>query len=98
MSTPVITNFWLTLLILVCVHTAVCFAADRVFTLRYTAPPNAAPVETTTPDQKARGEKSFTILMSRIERPVTIIFYTLAGYVGLLAAAAWGVFRWMQSQ
>lgn len=97
MNTPIIKNFWLTLLVLVFVHTAVCFAADRLFTSRYTAPPDAAPVETTTPEQMARGEASFTMVTARIERPFSVIFYTFAGYIGLLAAAAWALFTRMES-
>ena len=97
MSTPIIKNFWLTLLVLLCAHTAVCFAADRLFTSRYTAPPDAAPVETTTPEEKARGVTSFTMVTRRIERPFSVVFYTLAGYIGLLAAAVWALFTRMQS-
>jgi hypothetical protein len=97
MSTPIVKNFWLTLLVLLCVHTAVCFAADRLFTSRYTAPPDATSVETTTPEQRARGEASFTMVKGRTERPVSVIFYAFAGYVGLLAAAAWALFTRMQN-
>ena len=97
MSTPIIKNFWLTLLVLLCVHTAVCFAADRLFTSRYTAPPDAAPAETTTAEDRARGVTSFTMVTSRIERPFTVVFYTLAGYIGLLAAGAWALFTRIQS-
>lgn len=97
MNVPVIKNFWLTLLILLCVHTAVCLVADRLFTSRYTAPPDAAPVETTTPEQKARGVTSFTMITRHIERPFSVIFYTVAGYIGLLAAAGWGLFSLIRS-
>ena len=72
MSQPIINNFWITLLVLLCVHTAVCFVADRMFTSRYTAPPGAAPMETTTPEQKVGGEASFTMVTHRVERPVSL--------------------------
>ena len=49
------------------------------------------------PEEKARGVTSFTMVTRRIERPFSVVFYTLAGYIGLLAAAAWALFTRMQS-
>ena len=98
MSTSLIKNFWFSLLVLLCVHTAICFVADRIFTERYKAPPGTAPIETTTPEQRARGVTSFTFLTVQIKRPFSIIFYAFAGYVGLLAAAAWVGFTSIQNR
>jgi len=92
------TRFWLTLLILILVHTAVCFGADRLFATRHVAPPGAAPVETTTPEQAARGERVFTSVTGRIERPAALVFYAIGGYIGLLVAAVWAVFTLIRSQ
>jgi len=97
MSQPIIKNFWITLLVLLCVHTVVCFVADRMFTSRYTAPPGAEPIKTTTPEQKARGEASYIMVTHIVERPASLVFYTIAGYAGLLAAAAWAVFHSLRS-
>ena len=91
------TKFWLTLLVLLLVHTAVCFGADRIFATRYVAPPGTPPVETTTPEQQASGERVFVSVTHRIERPAALVFYAIGGYIGLLAAAAWGVFTLIRS-
>lgn len=85
------TKFWLTFMVLLLVHTAVCFGADRIFTARYVAPTSAVPVETTTPEQAARGERVFTSIIGRTERPAVLVFYAIGGYVGLLSAAVWGL-------
>jgi hypothetical protein len=91
------TKFWLTIAVLLLVHTVVCFGADRIFTTRHVAPPGAAPIETTTPEQQARGERVFVSITVRVERPFALVFYAIGGYVGLLTAATWGVFTFMRS-
>jgi hypothetical protein len=93
MSTPIVKNVWLSLLVLVCIHTAVCIIADRVFTTRYTAPPGTSFEEITTPEQRARGQAVFTKMTHSTTRPISLIFYAIAGYVGLIAAAMWVLFH-----
>jgi len=92
------TKFWLTLVVLLLVHTLVCFGADRLFVTRYAAPPGVAPVETTSPEQLASGERVFVSVAGRIERPAALFLYAIAGYICLLAAVAWGVFTLVRNQ
>ena len=51
----------------------------------------------TTPEQQASGERVFVSVTHRIERPAALVFYAIGGYIGLLAAAAWGVFTFIRS-
>jgi hypothetical protein len=57
------------------------------------------PLETTTPEQEARGEKSFelrkqTQLMSSV--PIPVLCYVWAGYAGLGLAAVIGFVAWLR--
>ena len=98
MNVPVIRNVWVALLLLFCVHTAVCVIADRLLSTRYTASPDTGSIETTTQEQRARGEHTFVMVTHRVARPISLVFYAIAGYTALLAAALWLVFALFQNR
>jgi hypothetical protein len=74
------------------VHTVVSFAAYQFLTPTklLSASTDPTPVDTTTPEQRARGESSFR-LRSDVKTyskavPTPVIFYMVSGYAGLAAA------------
>lgn len=81
--------------VLVIAHTAVSFGAyrwlTRVSDFTPLPPELIGQPETTTPEQRARGERSFfspdTIILKRFV-PMPVLFYAWAGYLALIAALA----------
>ena len=96
-SCPVLLAF----IVLLMVHTAVSYG-----TCRWMAKPTLLwetgkqpPVETTTPKQEARGEKSFEFrkkaqLFSSV--PIPVLCYAFTGYAGLGLAAIWEFVVWFR--
>lgn len=79
-------------IVLLAVHTVVSFAAYRLLTTKTSAalPFDSTPVDTTIPEQRARGESSFQIVTAREQVDVTIPWsvrlYVVFGYAGLVVA------------
>ncbi len=78
--------------VLLVVHSLVSFAAYRFLTTktRTPVPVDSTPVETTTADQRARGESSFRIMTGQEvvthEIPYSVKLYVIFGYVALAVA------------
>lgn len=78
--------------VLLVIHTLVSFAAFRFLTTttRTPVPVDSTPVETTTAEQRARGESTFQIISGReqvvISVPWSVRLYVLFGYVALAVA------------
>ena len=91
----------LALIVLLFIHTAVSYGACRWMshpTLVWEKN-NQSPIETTTPDQQARGEKSFIIGSThRLFSPVSIpvLCYIGAGYAGLGLAVIIALAGWLR--
>ena len=79
-------------IVLLVVHSFVSFCAYRFLTTttRKPLPFDSTSVETTTPDQRTRGESSFQRVSSREEvvfvLPVSVRLYVVFGYAGLAVA------------
>src|SRR6185436_11579157 len=77
------------LAVLLLVHSLFSIAAYRFFstTTRTPLPVNSATVETTTPEQRARGEASFRIVTGAeqvtVAVPRWVMLYVVVGYVVL---------------
>ena len=89
-------RFLITLAVLALVHSIVSFCAYRFLTKTVVkSSSESPPAETTTPDQRGRGESTFTLTHTEIvERavPTPIIFYTWFGYCGLAASALYALY------
>jgi hypothetical protein len=80
--------------VLLVVHSLVSFAAYQFLTTktRTPLPVDSTPVETTTAEQRARGESSFKMVTGReqvvIAVPWSVRLYVIFGYVALAVAFA----------
>jgi hypothetical protein len=88
--------FFIALVTLALVHSAVSFGAYRFLT-RTTVEllPGPPPVETTTPNQRASGQSSFTLSSTELVRraiPTPVVFYMWFGYIGLAASALYALY------
>lgn len=89
-------QFFIALVALALVHSAVSICAFR-FLAKTTVESSTdlPPVETTTPDQRARGESSVTLTHAEVVKraiPTPVIFYLWFGYAGLAAAALYALY------
>jgi len=88
--------FLISLIALVLVHSAVSFGAYRLLTkTTVESSTDVPPVETTTPQQRAQGQSTFTLTHKETVRraiPAPVIFYVWAGYIGLAAAALYALY------
>jgi hypothetical protein len=89
-------QFFIALVTLTLVHSAVSFGAYRLLTKTTVQPSTQTPpVETTTPEERTSGQSSFTMTYTKTVRravPTPIIFYMWAGYIGLTAAAVYALY------
>ena len=89
-------QFFIALATLALVHSVVSFAAYRFLTkTTVQSSPGTPPIETTTPEQRARGELSFVGGDMKVVRkavPAPVIFYVCAGYAGLAIAALYPLY------
>jgi len=96
-----IRNFWISLLVLVVLHTVVTFVAYRVFTTRTTeSVAESPPVETSTPEQRASGGMTITMVRTetiRVAVPTPVWYYILFGYAGLGVSAVMGLYTWLRT-
>jgi hypothetical protein len=88
--------FFISLGVLVLVHSLISFAAYRFLTkTTVLSTTDYPPVETTTADEKARGERTIVLQhsteMAR-STPMPVYFYIWSGYVGLGAAALYALY------
>jgi hypothetical protein len=78
--------------VLLVIHSVVSLAAYRFLTTttRTSLPVDSMPVETTTAEQRARGESSFRIMSGHDlvthEIPYSVRLYVIFGYVALAVA------------
>jgi len=86
-------DFWVSLAVLFTLHTVVSFASYRLFTVRSPLPGDGAPIETTTPEQRAAGESSFRVVTNRRVTPMPVIFYICGGFAALGAATLFMVYN-----
>ncbi len=88
--------FFVALAVLLLTHSLVSFLAYRLLTVTKVQSSTAIPpVETTTPEQQARGITTLTLGQAEVvERrvPMPVILYILFGYAGLLAAVVYSVY------
>lgn len=88
--------FFIALVTLALVHSAVSFGAYRFLTkTTVESSTDAPPVETTTPGQRAQGQSTFTHThIETVKRyiPTPVVFYVCAGYIGLAAAALYALY------
>ena len=88
--------FFIALVTLALVHSAVSFGAYRLLTKSTVeTSTDTPPVETTTPEQRTQGQSSFTLRHTEMVRraiPIPVIFYVWAGYIGLAAAALYALY------
>ena len=88
--------FFIALVTLALVHSAISFGAYRFLTrTTVESSTDAPPVETTTSEQRAQGQSTFTLThteMVRREIPMPVVFYMWAGYIGLAAAALYALY------
>lgn len=89
-------QFFIALVTLALVHSAVSFGAYRFLTrTTVESSTDAPPVETTAPDQRASGQRSFTFAHTEMVSraiPTPVIFYMWFGYIGLAAAALYALY------
>ena len=88
--------FFIALAILIVFHALAGFAAYKIFTVRRHIPP--APVETTTPEERASGRSSVRGTMEYWVKftPLPVTLYIVGGFVGLGAAAIIGAFAYLR--
>jgi hypothetical protein len=84
--------FWISLVVLLAIHTAVSIAGYQLFTARSRMPGDGTPAEVTTPEQRADGQISFRVVTSRSATPIPVLFYICGGYVALGAAVLFMVY------
>jgi hypothetical protein len=89
--------FFIALVTLALVHSAVSFGAYRFLTktTAVESSTDAPPVETTTPEQRAQGQSTFTVTHTKMVTraiPTPVVFYMWAGYIGLAAAALYALY------
>ena len=84
--------FWVSLAVLIALHTVVSFASYRVFTVSSPMPGDGTPVDITTPEQKAAGESSFQVVTNRTVTPMPVVFYIYGGFVALGVATLFMVY------
>jgi hypothetical protein len=84
--------FWVSLAVLFALHTVVSFASYRLFTFRSPMPSDGAPLDITTPEQRAAGERSFRVVTGRRLTPMPVVFYICGGFAALGAATLFMVY------
>ena len=91
-------QFFIVLVTLALVHSAVSFGAYRLLTKTSVgSSTEGPPVETTTPEERASGRASFTwthteVVIVTKYRPTAVVFYMWSGYIGLVAAVLYAFY------
>ena len=84
-------------MVLLVLHSVISFASYRFFTVRTLWPEGKAPVDISTPEQKAAGEKVIQFTEERRFTPMPVIFYIFGGYVALGATVVFSIFIWLRN-
>jgi hypothetical protein len=84
--------FWISLAVLLAVHTVVSILGYRVFTVHSQMPGDGTPIDVTTPQQRAAGESSFRVITNRRVTPMPVVFYICGGYAALGGATLFLVY------
>ncbi len=89
-------QFLIAFVTLALIHSAVSFAAFRLFTKSTVLSSfEGPPVETTTTEQRDAGEASFVMTNTKsvmCSRPTVVVFYMWSGYFGLIVSALYALY------
>ena len=89
-------EFFIALAVLALLHSVVSFAASRFLTkTTVESSTDHPPVQTTTPEQQARGESTITLKHTEVVSkvvPMPVVLYMWFGYAGLAAALLYSVY------